>query len=267
VSRRGQAEWDEVADELYGLTPDGFTEARDARAREWSAAGRKQEAAEIRKLARPSQAAWLANLLVREQPAEIDQLLALRTKFRQAHDQGTSGDLRVLSQRRQDVVARLVSSARGALRRDGRTLGPDIQRQLEATLEAAVADDAAATALRRGRLTRALSHIGFGDAVSAGPDVACRRRGARAGEQVDKATRERDSARVALRNAAAALKEARRRQQEAERRRRDAAGALRQAERDLARASVQYERAATVHEQAAEAVKPSRPRAGRARRR
>ena len=53
----------EVADELYALTPAEFTAARDERARQVRAAGQRDEAAAIKKLARPTASAWLVNQL------------------------------------------------------------------------------------------------------------------------------------------------------------------------------------------------------------
>ena len=51
----------DVADELYALSPAEFTAARDERARQVRAAGQRDEAAAIKKLARPTASAAVAN--------------------------------------------------------------------------------------------------------------------------------------------------------------------------------------------------------------
>ena len=62
---------DEVADELYALPPDEFIPARKAREDEAKADGDKALAKEINALPKPSTAAWVCNLLVREARDEI----------------------------------------------------------------------------------------------------------------------------------------------------------------------------------------------------
>ena len=54
-----------VAAELYALPPGRFRAARDERAAQAKAAGERDLAAQIRKLARPTVSAWLANQLAR----------------------------------------------------------------------------------------------------------------------------------------------------------------------------------------------------------
>ena len=55
----------EIADGLYGLPQDEFTPARDARAKELKAD--KDLAAAVKKLKKPSVAAWAVNLFVRRE--------------------------------------------------------------------------------------------------------------------------------------------------------------------------------------------------------
>jgi len=153
---------DEVADELYGLTIDQFTQVRDGRAKELSASGDRETAAEVRKLRKPSLAAWLANTLVRSHREEIEELLDLGQSLRQAQSDARGEDLRILSASRQDLVQRLLRLASEDARVAGVTFSTGIQRQLGATLEAAMADETLGNALAVGRLTDALSHVGFG---------------------------------------------------------------------------------------------------------
>jgi DNA repair exonuclease SbcCD ATPase subunit len=167
----------EVAADLYALAPDQFVGARDARAAEARKAGDRALAADIKKLRRPTAGAWLVNLLVRERRADIDQLLTLGTALRDAQAQLDADELRRLSQQRHQLVSTLVKEAVTIGRDRGQVPGDAAQREAEATLEAALADPAAAAALASGRLTVALHYSGFGsvdvtDAVAAPAAVA-----------------------------------------------------------------------------------------------
>src|SRR5579872_5994374 len=60
--------------DLYGLPLEQFTEQRNALARELRTDGRRDEAAALSKLRKPSVAAWAVNQLVRTQRREVDAL-------------------------------------------------------------------------------------------------------------------------------------------------------------------------------------------------
>jgi hypothetical protein len=153
---------DEVADDLYGLGPAEFVDAR----RRWVArarsAGDRELAAAAGKLARPTTSAWLVNRLVRAEGGQVAALLDLGAALRDAQSQLRGEELRRLSAQRQAVVAALARRARALGAEHGRTVGDAVAREVEGTLEAALADPAAADAVRSGRLTRALSYTGLG---------------------------------------------------------------------------------------------------------
>ena len=102
---------DAVADELFGLPPADFVAARDERAATARRAGERELAAAIKELRRPRVGAWLANLLVRERPDEVSELLAVGTELRQAQAHLAHEDLRRLSKERRRVVASLAADA------------------------------------------------------------------------------------------------------------------------------------------------------------
>ena len=156
----GLVEVDVVAYELYGLTPDEFTAARNARARELTRAGNRPLATEVRALAKPSTAAWLVNILVRRRPETLE-LLDLGPQLRQAVGGAARDEVRRLSDRRQELIRVLAGAASVFATEAGHALGPQVQRQLEGTLEAGVADEAAAAAIRGGALAGPLSFVGF----------------------------------------------------------------------------------------------------------
>jgi hypothetical protein len=147
-----------VAVELYGLTPDEFTAARNQLAKNVDGA----TAAAIKALRRPTLAAWLANLLVRTDPDGVNCLTELGEELRTAHLAADGARLRALTPKRHALVKRLVASARKEAKQLGRTVTPAVADRLTETLDAALIDPGAAQLLRSGQLTSALRHIGFG---------------------------------------------------------------------------------------------------------
>jgi len=251
----GPVELDVVAHELYGLAPDEFTAARNARARQLAAAGDRPLAAEVRKLPKPSMAAWLVNALVRRSRPEILELLDLGPELRQALGRGAREEVRRLSDRRQELIRLLVGAASAMAAEAGHSMGPLVQRQLEGTLEAGVADETAAGAIHRGTLDGPLSFVGFaalspGDEGTAPPRPG--RRGAQERPDRESAAAERRRAEAAalgaaaeqrarrraeLESAEASVQELSRRLDEASDRQRRAAANLREAERAKAQAA------------------------------
>ncbi|HTZ08128.1 MAG TPA: hypothetical protein VMB72_03590 [Acidimicrobiales bacterium] len=244
--------FDALADELYRLPPERFVAARQAGAKELAAAGERRAAADLRALRKPSPAAWLVNVTAREHADELGQLLALRSRFTTAQARRDADALRRVSAERRALVAGLVSSAAAMADRHGRSVSPEVLRQVEETLEAAVADEAVAAAVRRGRLVEARRHVGFGDVAVPAPGAAprpARPRGrAPDGGPAPTAPRARAAAgearaRAELARRTAALEEARTRHAEAEAQRRTAARALQDAERRCERAARELTRA------------------------
>ncbi|WP_210508411.1 hypothetical protein [Naasia sp. SYSU D00057] len=164
----------ELADELYGLTPSDFTAQRNARAKEVRAAGDRDLAALVAKLPKPSVAAWGANLLVRERADQIGDVLSLGALLREAQEDLDPEALRTLTRQRRQLVAALGREAARLASGRGQQLSSAAVEELEQTLQAAMTDPAAADALRTGRLVRSLTGTGveavdLTDAVAA-PD-------------------------------------------------------------------------------------------------
>lgn len=154
----------EVAGELYSLPPGEFTAARNRRAAEARTAGDRDLAAAIAKLRRPTRGAWLVNAVVRARPALADELLRLGEEMRRAQQRLAGEELRRLSPRRAELVQELTRAAREAAGAAGQTVSAEMERELQATAEAALADPAAAAAVRAGQLAAPLSYSGLGSA-------------------------------------------------------------------------------------------------------
>lgn len=157
---------DSVADaaaELYGLSPAEFTVARDERARQARAAGQRDEAAAIKKLAKPTVSAWLVNQLARQVPDQIARLAEVGDALQEAQRALDGDRLRELSTERRQVVNDLLPDARRLARQAGQPASAAVLDEVRATLEAALADNGARDAVRSGQLTRALAYAGLGE--------------------------------------------------------------------------------------------------------
>jgi hypothetical protein len=153
----------EVADELYGLTPAEFTAARDERARQVRAAGERELAAAIKKLARPTSSAWLVNQLARQAPEQMTHLYEVGEALAEAQRTLAGDRLRELSGQRRQAISELMPAA-GELAEDlGQPASPAVLGEVRSTLEAALADAAARSAVQSGRLTKALAYAGIGE--------------------------------------------------------------------------------------------------------
>ncbi|MDQ6848752.1 MAG: hypothetical protein M3070_01935 [Actinomycetota bacterium] len=167
----------EIADRLYALPPDEFTKARDSAAREAREEGDRELADEVKTLRRPPVSAWAVNALARERSEPLDELLGLGAQLREAQQALAGDDLRALSRDRHRVIASLSDEARELAVAGGLKLADAAAREVSATLEAALADEAAAAAVRSGRLMRPLTSTGLEPvelmgAVAAPGDVA-----------------------------------------------------------------------------------------------
>src|SRR3712207_1776613 len=101
-------------DRLYSVPLEDFTEERNAIARAAKDAGDDDAAQRVKKLQKPSVAAWAINQLAREHADEVGELFAVRDELEAAD---SPAELRTLTGRRRDAVARLTSLARDILER------------------------------------------------------------------------------------------------------------------------------------------------------
>lgn len=165
----------DVAQELYGLPLAEFVPTRDARAAELRKSGDRDLGRAVGTLRRPTTAAWAVNLLTRAQGDELDQLVTLGAALREAQDALDGDELRELNRTRHRLVAALRAQVERLAAGAGQRLSEPVARQVEATLHAVMADDAAAAAVRTGLLVRELESTGLEPVDVAGavalPDV------------------------------------------------------------------------------------------------
>ena len=149
-----------VADRLYAVPAEAFTEQRNQAAKE---AGDKELTAAIKKLKKPSVAAWAVNLLVRRESDQIDSVLELAESLRAAAEALDGVELRALTRQRRQLTTALAGSARALARDAGVRLTGPVVDQVEGVLNAAMLDPVAAKAVRTGRVLTAFTSTGLGD--------------------------------------------------------------------------------------------------------
>jgi hypothetical protein len=156
-------------DELFATDAKEFTPTRDALARELKAAGRGDEAAEVKALRKPTVAVAAVNRAARERANQVAELVELGTDLAalQADARPDRNELQALTRQRRTLLHQLTEYAAGTTER------PDSARAaIAATLDAASLDEQLRADLHRGRLTQELSPaarfvLGADDAPSA----------------------------------------------------------------------------------------------------
>jgi hypothetical protein len=144
---------DVAADALYALPRDEFTAARDTRVAEARSSGDRALVTQLRRLRRPTVAAWLVNQLARRRPENLAALAALGESLRDAHQRLDGAELRRLSERRREVVTALGRDVRALGEEAGESVSDSVTRELEGMFAAALADPDVARALASGRLS------------------------------------------------------------------------------------------------------------------
>jgi hypothetical protein len=234
-------------EELFAGPPDGFVAAREAIVKELKQAGRRDDAAMVHALRRPTVAVWGVNQMARARPDHLAALVSAGAEIDDLQHRGAKArdELRAASRRRRALLDELTDLAASLTER------PDtVRSSIAATLDAASLDDTLQDDLLRGRLTTELApavrffgdlgDLGDVDDVSDAGDPKPPPRKARAVKRAAPAPPVRDD--LAARRAATALAEARARAEVADDEMRDAEGDTRTA----------HERLETAHRQVAE---------------
>lgn len=152
-----------IARDLYGVAPGEFIAARNARAKRAKAEGDPELAAAVGGLRKPSVAAWVVNLMVRQLPERIGDIVALGDEIGDAQDAMDAAELRVLTKQRRALTAAVAKEGAALAAEMGQKVSATVVEQVQNTLNAAMTTDAAGEAVRSGVLLTALEPTGFGD--------------------------------------------------------------------------------------------------------
>ncbi|HET9101779.1 MAG TPA: hypothetical protein VFN55_00380 [Solirubrobacteraceae bacterium] len=260
---------DSPATELYGLPLAEFIPERSARVKALRAQKRRDEAAQVAALRKPSVAAWAVNQLIRTQGRAVTRLFEAGDAIATAQAGGKADALRKASGEQREAIDELMSGAEGLLSSHGHPLSPVTLERVRETLRAASIDAESRERVAGGCLTQELQFAGLGigdlpmvaaDAPASSEADADGSRGAGGAEAAEaEAERERTQALTAARQAQT---EARRRMSRAEKalqaartKHEQAQAALDQAAASLAEASDRAKQAGAELEQAARAVR------------
>lgn len=138
---------------LYGLPLGEFTQQRDHLVRRLREEGRREEAAEVASLRKPTTDAWALNQVARREPDQIEGLLEAHRALREADD----GDsFRQASASRHRLVDQILDTAARLLAEGGHSAAGSVTDRISRTLLAAAADPETEAALRGGVLTRSV---------------------------------------------------------------------------------------------------------------
>lgn len=146
---------DEIAAELYALPPADFTAARNARA----GRGERALGARVKRLRKPTVAAWAVNLLTRD--GQLGEAIELSAALREAQDDLDAAELSRLSRQRRSLVTALAARAVALATEAGVTVSAAARDDIAKTINAAVVDAAAAAAVMTGRLVSPLEAGAF----------------------------------------------------------------------------------------------------------
>ena len=155
-------DFEEAADALYAAPAADFIATRNELAKQLKADGDQVGSTRLKAMRKPTVAAWVTNLVARERPDDLDDLLALGDEFRQATADLDGDRLRELTPRRHQLLDKLSKEATKLAGEEGQKVSADVGQKLRETLDAALVDPAAGDAVREGRLSSALRHVGFG---------------------------------------------------------------------------------------------------------
>jgi hypothetical protein len=252
---RAMAEAD-PSEPLYTVAPADFVRERTALAKALKAAGKREEAARIEKLPRPSPSVWAVNQLARQEPTLIARLVDLTTRLQGRGAPARRAEYAETVAEHREALKTLRGKADEILQAAKIRPTPEILGRVVHDLRAGAVDDESRALIERGRLVRDLGEALTADPFASGalvllPDEAHKKahHEAPATPAPDEMARARAAAARAERTRAVqhlreALADAEQAAEQAERAREAARAALVDAERRVAAARAKVEAAA-----------------------
>ncbi len=135
----------DALDELVDVPPEEFVAARTQLAARLKSEGKAVEAAEVKKLRKPSVRQWLVDQVRRHHAAEVDALRAASSDVARAQEDAITGGnrdaLRDATAKRRDAVGAVERAVDAILARDGRTATH--REEVVTTIESAVTGEVA----------------------------------------------------------------------------------------------------------------------------
>jgi hypothetical protein len=227
---------DSRLDELYRQPPDRFVAARNRLAKDLRAAGEADDAAGVKKLRRPTVAAWIINRAALKAPDQVGEFAAASAALEDAQAKAVEGAAdaasawREAAAREREAIAEVLGVAEGLARDAGHAPNPRAMELVDETLRAASADRELRERVVAGRLEREQSAASLGTFAAAAPPkrkreppkrretAQARRELARLDRALRDAARREEEAKAVVERAEEALRDAKARRDDAKRR-------------------------------------------------
>jgi hypothetical protein len=148
---------DDPIDRLYGLPLEEFVPARDALAKALRAEGDRERAAEVKRLAKPTRAAWAVNQLARSHADEVRALVDAGAALAGAQEELLGGADPAVLRQAAEAARALVDALAARAPVDGAT-----RDKVRATLHAATVDADVRAEVASGRVLKERAASGFG---------------------------------------------------------------------------------------------------------
>ena len=268
--------------ELYGLPLEEFIPARTELEKRLRKEGERERAAAVKKLPKPSVAAWGVNQASRSQSQARRDLLEASAELGEVQErliarEASAADLEQAAARQRAAIDSLVDAAAGLLTGDGKSLGDTTLARIRETFAAVASDPELAELVEAGTVDRERRPSGLGFAgVFGGSEEdeepaakPARAKGRKASRKTEKAPKESET--TAKRRASEdkqRAKEAKRRERElkaagetvksAKAEEKEAARRRKAAERDARKAAEELERAERAATKARERAESAR---------
>jgi hypothetical protein len=173
--KTGPAAAEQRLDELYREHPEGFVAGRDQLVKDLRAAGARDEAERVKKLRRPTVAAWLINRAALESPTQLEEFAAASRQLEDAQgralegkDEGAAG-WRAAAEREREATAAVLELAESLARDAGHPASEHALELVGETLRAATGDPELRELVLRGRVERERSAATLGTPAVAPP--------------------------------------------------------------------------------------------------
>jgi hypothetical protein len=172
---KSQSAAGERLDELYREHPEGFVSRRDQLVKELRSAGDREEADRVRKIRRPTSAAWLLNRAALQSPKHLQEFAEASRQLEEAQARALEGreegaaEWRAAAARERDAIAAILEVAESLARDAGH---PATERALELvgeTLRAATGDPELRERVLHGRVEREQSAATLGTPATGPP--------------------------------------------------------------------------------------------------
>ena len=191
-------ETDDDIGRLFSVRPADFVGERNATAKKLKAAGRRDDAATVEKLPRPTLSVWAVNQIARQEPALVRRL-AEATAALQGGNRGEASRYADVLAAHRDVLKALRLKAEEILDSAGLRTTPDLLTRVVHDLRAGISSPESRLLIESGRLVRDVADDSDVNPFAGAPETAPRPTPARTEDRTEHRTEEqaaRDAARI-----------------------------------------------------------------------